>query len=433
MAEKIIKTRIINKNGSVSEWLTSNLELKNGEIALAYVENETTAKDANGNVFTQYVPTYLMKVGHGNKKFSELPWMHAPASDVHAWAKKEKLALADMPMSDVVTELQKTFYTEEEITSLLAALKTTIVATAEDDNVVKLEAAYSENSIKYTASHANSGVTVGSYTKVTVDAKGHVTAGENPTSLAGYGIGDAYTDEQVNAFLAGKADKDHTHNYATQDDINNALSSVLTYKGTVDKTSDLPTDELKTGDVYNITTACAANSEKALPAVNAGDNVAWNGTSWDVLAGTINLSNYYDKQEVDAKLSGKAPSDHTHAINIASSTSTNQLDLAHGGKYEIGVGNGAKFVFTMPSDENTHYTTKIWAGDSETTSNKSTYDPYITITDDDTYRNQIRFKGAEGTVVKSDAAGNITIEAFPARDSENNVMTYIFDCGGPTE
>jgi hypothetical protein len=38
---------------------------------------------------------------------------------------------------------------------------------------------------------ANSGVTAGTYKSVTVDAKGRVTGGTNPTTLAGYGITDA--------------------------------------------------------------------------------------------------------------------------------------------------------------------------------------------------------------------------------------------------
>lgn len=42
-----------------------------------------------------------------------------------------------------------------------------------------------------TISHANSGVTAGTYKSVTVDAKGHVTGGTNPTTLSGYGITDA--------------------------------------------------------------------------------------------------------------------------------------------------------------------------------------------------------------------------------------------------
>ena len=42
-----------------------------------------------------------------------------------------------------------------------------------------------------TLSHANSGVTAGTYRSVTVNATGHVTAGTNPTTISGYGITDA--------------------------------------------------------------------------------------------------------------------------------------------------------------------------------------------------------------------------------------------------
>ena len=39
--------------------------------------------------------------------------------------------------------------------------------------------------------HPNSGVTAGTYKSVTVNAQGHITAGTNPTTIAGYGITDA--------------------------------------------------------------------------------------------------------------------------------------------------------------------------------------------------------------------------------------------------
>jgi len=42
-----------------------------------------------------------------------------------------------------------------------------------------------------TLSHANSGVTAGTYRSVTVNATGHVTEGTNPTTISGYGITDA--------------------------------------------------------------------------------------------------------------------------------------------------------------------------------------------------------------------------------------------------
>lgn len=58
---------------------------------------------------------------------------------------------------------------------------------------------------------ANSGVTAGDYRKVTVDSKGRVTAGSNPTTLAGYGITDAALDT-------------HTHEFSTITLLPNTLS-----------------------------------------------------------------------------------------------------------------------------------------------------------------------------------------------------------------
>lgn len=84
------------------------------------------------------------------------------------------------------------------------------------------------------------------------------------TSLAGYGIADAYTKDEVDA----------------------KMSSALEYKGSKDTYADLPTTGNKKGDVWNIVNADAAHG------VNAGDNVAWNGTTGDVLAGTMDLSAY---------------------------------------------------------------------------------------------------------------------------------------------
>jgi hypothetical protein len=52
-----------------------------------------------------------------------------------------------------------------------------------------------------TATLANSGVTSGTYKSVTVDAKGRVTAGTNPTTLAGYGITDAASSSHTHSYL----------------------------------------------------------------------------------------------------------------------------------------------------------------------------------------------------------------------------------------
>ncbi|WCH24340.1 hypothetical protein [Aeromonas salmonicida] len=50
--------------------------------------------------------------------------------------------------------------------------------------------------ITITVTYKNSGVTAGTYRSVTVDAKGNITAGSNPTTLSGYGITDAVPSSQ---------------------------------------------------------------------------------------------------------------------------------------------------------------------------------------------------------------------------------------------
>ena len=80
--------------------------------------------------------------------------------------------------------------------------------------------------------------------------------------------------------------------YAKKSDVASALS----YKGTVPSFSELPITDLNTGDVYNITAAGGTDANGT--AIKAGDNVAYNGTGWDVLAGTTDLSSYFTKTEI---------------------------------------------------------------------------------------------------------------------------------------
>ncbi|MCE7071986.1 hypothetical protein LZG74_16845 [Dyadobacter sp. CY327] len=65
---------------------------------------------------------------------------------------------------------------------------------------------------------SSSGVGAGTYRSVTVDSYGRVTGGTNPTTIAQYGLTDVYTKNQVDIFIAGRAQEDHTH---TSDEILN--------------------------------------------------------------------------------------------------------------------------------------------------------------------------------------------------------------------
>lgn len=120
MAEKILQTRIINKHADLATWTSSTLPLKTGEIALARVE--ATRPDGNGGFYT--VPTYLMKVGDGEKTFSQLEWLAAPASDVYEWAKattKPGYTATEITRgsSNVAADLVKV---EDDITNLKTAI-----------------------------------------------------------------------------------------------------------------------------------------------------------------------------------------------------------------------------------------------------------------------------------------------------------------------
>lgn len=87
----------------------------------------------------------------------------------------------------------------------------------------------------------------------------------------------------TNALDAHKADYDNPHKVTAAQ---LGLATVYKYNGSVETYADLPTSGQKVGDVYNVKQA-APNHK-----IKAGDNVAWDGTTWDILAGDTDLSGY---------------------------------------------------------------------------------------------------------------------------------------------
>lgn len=79
------------------------------------------------------------------------------------------------------------------------------------------------------------------------------------------------------------------------DELRSSVASALDYKGTKDTYEELPSEGNKKGDVWNVVTA-----HETTP---AGTNYAWDGTQWDPLGGTIDLSGYYTKSQVDSAIS----------------------------------------------------------------------------------------------------------------------------------
>lgn len=150
------------------------------------------------------------------------------------------------------------------------------------------------------------GVMVGA--GLTIDGEGHLSAtggGEadsvnwenvvgKPTAVSEFENDSGYqTASDVESKIIGKGyqtsaqvDEKLTE-YAKKADI----ASALKYKGSKNTYSELPSSGQSVGDVWNIVQADSSHN------IKAGDNVAWNGTSWDVLSGTVDLSGYV--QETD--------------------------------------------------------------------------------------------------------------------------------------
>jgi len=83
----------------------------------------------------------------------------------------------------------------------------------------------------------NTGVSAGSYQSVTVDAKGRVTAGTNPTTLSGYGITDAQSSDPTLTVLAGVTTAADQIIYATGSDTFTTTALTLTARSLLDDTS----------------------------------------------------------------------------------------------------------------------------------------------------------------------------------------------------
>lgn len=115
--------------------------------------------------------------------------------------------------------------------------------------------------------------------------KGDITSIESDiTELQGsLASGKGDITAVTNALDAHKADYDNPHKVTAAQ---LGLATVYKYKGSVETYANLPTSGQQVGDVYNVKQADPDHN------IEAGDNVAWDGTTWDILAGDTDLSGY---------------------------------------------------------------------------------------------------------------------------------------------
>ena len=112
------------------------------------------------------------------------------------------------------------------------------------------------------------------------------------------------------------------------------LANLFNYVGNVDSFESLPTSGLKKGDVYNVVSAFEIEipgeglEDSVKEQYPAGTNVVWNGTGWDPLAGSIDLSGYATKIELNT-LDGKVAENISDIAALDQNLQTLSSDVAN--------------------------------------------------------------------------------------------------------
>lgn len=96
---------------------------------------------------------------------------------------------------------------------------------------------------------------------------------------------------KIEVLQSTAATKESLNNYYTKSDVDAKISGVYHYKGSVATYSDLPTENVGVGDVYNTT--------------DTGMNYAWTSEGWDALGNLFEADNYYTKEEADNEVTSK--------------------------------------------------------------------------------------------------------------------------------
>ena len=271
-----------------------------------------------------------------------------------------------------------------------------------------------------TYTHPNSGVTAGTYKSVTVNAQGHVTAGSNPTTLAGYGITDASL-------------KGHTHSqYLTaSSDLNvNKLKGVISLDnlpaGALERlvkvTNDtarfaLTTNDIQLGDtvkvestkmMYIVKDITKLNSEDGYEQYTAGmaSSVPWSGVTGKPSSYTPSAhthdDRYYTENEIDSKL---------NTINSSIDTKANKTHT-HDDRYYT------------ESEINTKINTINTSIGTKSDKTHTHDDRYYTESEINTKLNTKADKATAVTHTASTAVGSTTKGVYVDTDGSTKAMTY---------
>ena len=127
----------------------------------------------------------------------------------------------------------------------------------------------------------------------------------------------------IKSALESKADASNVY---TKSEVDAKVSSVLKFKGSVATKENLPTEGMVVGDVYNVEAD--------------GSNYAWDGSNWDKLSETVDLSGYLSKNEAATTYAPKSIENSIteNATNLSNhiNNKTNPHSVT---KAQVGLGN----------------------------------------------------------------------------------------------
>ena len=190
------------------------------------------------------------------------------------------------------TDVQTTYATKEELKStsgsIISDYTTAIGNLASDLNELSgVVSSITENYVTTGGLNTTVEELEGKISSAKTEAIGKAS-GYTDTQIAAakkeiYDSATSFTTKEVNT-LSGNVHTTITNvQTALTETINNKVSKVYRYKGSC-AYAELPTSGNVTGDVWNVT--------DAHDNVPAGTNYAWDGASWDALAGIVDLTIY---------------------------------------------------------------------------------------------------------------------------------------------
>jgi len=291
MADKILNTRIALKYDSLSNWKSSAVKLRPGEVAFAYIDSANGGSQLYGETNAVKQPTVLFKVGVGTpgatddgtwKSFNELPWASALAADVYGWAKK-----SEEEFKSYLTELLSQGAIGDYATTAALRETNTKVA-ANEEAIAKLNgAADAEGSVAKMIADALAGANLDQYAtdeelKAVTDKINHAETGldtkasqddldELATVVEGLVEGENSVDSKIEAaFEAANLDQ-----YATDTELKavtdkiNAADTGLDSKASQDDLDALETivgdeNEGLVKDVADLQGAVATKAESSV-------------------------------------------------------------------------------------------------------------------------------------------------------------------------